>query len=158
EVSPCALHYVEQGRAIIVSYIYHGIICWDAAAASIRWKAELEHPIGRTALSSDGNYLIAYNLSNGFTCYRIDQFALECVYKVRPEPGVLLPSLFLDGSKALLFGQTEGNILIVNREDGSTMQTLCHSGEPASTMGDGGCDIIATGSSERGAHTLVRVW
>ena len=26
EVCPCSLHYVEHGRAIIVSYIYHGIM------------------------------------------------------------------------------------------------------------------------------------
>ncbi|KAI0711253.1 hypothetical protein C8Q76DRAFT_623440 [Earliella scabrosa] len=128
EVYPCSLHFVDHGNAVIVSYVYHGILCWDMATSRLRWRIDVDHPVARAALSPDHDLLIAYDLLGGFACYRTDHLSLVRTYPVSRLQGVLLPSLFVHDGHAIAFGSAAGEVTIVNMEDGRSLQTLRHEG------------------------------
>ncbi|KAI0689315.1 hypothetical protein C8T65DRAFT_588771 [Cerioporus squamosus] len=172
ELRPCALQYADDGRAIIVSYVHHGIVCWDIEERKIRWRFSPGTPIARTAISPDGNAVVAYNLSGGFDYYKFGQSGLAQRYHVSQERDVFLPVCFIHQGDALVVGCARGEVTIIDREDGSPLQVLRHSGMTCTyhmlALADRKIQkadsyrlsyhLIATGSSERGKRTAVRLW
>lgn len=68
------------------------------------------------------------NLRNGFDRYRIDHRKLVRTYSIPVGENVSLPAFFIHNGDALLFGSACGAVTIVDKDDGSLVQTLDHAG------------------------------
>ncbi|EIW54899.1 uncharacterized protein TRAVEDRAFT_131739 [Trametes versicolor FP-101664 SS1] len=163
ELSPCSLHFIENGRALIGSYVYAGMICWDVETCTIKWRIPAETRIGRSALSPDHRSIVVCNLVDGFDRYRIDHQRRVQQYSVRLGENIPLPVCFIHDGDALLFGSACGDVSIVDEDDASLIQVLHHPGllvlgNPAYIVVDGNVSYIATGTSERGKETKIRIW
>ncbi|KAL1937216.1 hypothetical protein VTO73DRAFT_14443 [Trametes versicolor] len=69
---PRSLHFSQQGRALVVAYLYHGIIGWDVATKTCLWSIPPDTRIARSALSADEKKMVICNLFDGFACYNLE--------------------------------------------------------------------------------------
>lgn len=85
----------------------------------------------RSALSSDGGFIVVHNLLNGFDRYDVHTGDLVSSYDsmVRsPDLNVVLPVLYIHDNRDLLFGNAEGQVRIIDVTS-RMKQDLPHDGE-----------------------------
>ncbi|EIW54258.1 WD40 repeat-like protein [Trametes versicolor FP-101664 SS1] len=162
EVSPCSAHFVDDDRALIVTFVYHGIVCWRISTLEVLWHFSPETRIGRAAISPDQKSIVVCNLLDGFDRYRIDRAKKVQSYSVKHHINIALPVAFIHDGDALLFGSACGTATIVDKDDGSLIQSLTHTdGEIIQAIAYikiGARHIVATGSSEPGRENVIRIW
>ncbi|KAI0367550.1 hypothetical protein BV20DRAFT_949893 [Pilatotrama ljubarskyi] len=127
EVSPCSAHFVDGGRALVVCYT-GAQKCWDISTWAIEWHICPETRIARSAISPDQKSLVLCNLHDGFDRYRLDRRRKVQTYAVTQGENVALPVVFIHGGEALIFGSGCGTVAIVDKDDGSLLQELRHTG------------------------------
>ncbi|KAJ3520573.1 hypothetical protein NM688_g9143 [Phlebia brevispora] len=89
-ICPMSLHFADEGRSLIVSYLNHGII-------------------GQSALTGDGRYLVVHNLSSGFDRYDLQIFGKVHYYPAMSSAANNVPLPVICMAKdMLLFGSTVG--------------------------------------------------
>ncbi|KAI0324435.1 hypothetical protein GY45DRAFT_1262848 [Cubamyces sp. BRFM 1775] len=169
ELLPRSLHFTDEGKALIVSYLYHGIVCWNISAKTWQWRIQTGTRIARSALSPDGKAVAICNLMNGFVRYRVKTGEMLSQYPVEVVDNVSLPVLFIHEGRSLLCGSDRGEVTIFNAETGSLVQVLQHPGPCTVSQCSiisihqayqraGGMDWVATGTSETGDRTNVILW
>ncbi|KAH9885093.1 hypothetical protein C8Q73DRAFT_601742, partial [Cubamyces lactineus] len=157
EVLPCSLHFVDGGMDLIVSYVYHGIVCWNVSSRAWKWRIQTGTRVARSSLSPDGSTIAICNLLNGFVRYDLNTGEMIRHYPVEVVENVPLPVIFIHQGRALLCGSDRGEVSIFNTEAGSLVQVLHHQGLCEYEYADG-VDWIATGTSETGDRTNVILW
>ncbi|KAI0692062.1 hypothetical protein C8T65DRAFT_532033, partial [Cerioporus squamosus] len=158
DLGPCSLQFLDEGKALVVSYVYDGIICWSTDNLGMLWRLS---PAGkltaRLAISPDQKSLITHNLLNGFDRYRIDHLVHAQTYLILSEAGVTLPVCIIQDGKAMLLGSTLGKAHVIDVDDGRVLQTLSHPGTFLQAHA-AGKSVIATGSSNHGLDTVIGIW
>jgi hypothetical protein len=84
---------------------------------------------GRSALSPDGEFLVATNLYDGVDWYSIKSRMLVHSMVQRIETNVTIPVTFIDHGSAILVGGSCGHASICDANTGETIQELEHDGE-----------------------------
>ncbi|KAJ3555629.1 hypothetical protein NM688_g2469 [Phlebia brevispora] len=158
-IRPRSLHFADDGRSLIVSYLNHGIICWDIATGSRKWNIVASSQLGRSVLTRDGRYLVVHNLSSGF-----DKYDLQIFGKVHHYPAVSpaannvpLPIICMDND-VLLFGSSTGGAKLTDLS-GQIEQTLRNPALIVQSLAS--CHLedekyIALGASEQPPY--VTIW
>ncbi|KAH9923240.1 WD40-repeat-containing domain protein [Fomitopsis serialis] len=162
-VAPRSCHWSKSGRtaSLVVSYAHHGIICWDATASAVIWRISPRNgPTGRSSLAPDGGRLAIHNIADGFDLYEVHPRKRIRTFKYTPTHHVTLPVLFIHGGTALLMGSDAGRVSICDVGTTLPVQVLRHESDVIQAMAsfEGETRLIATGSSEMGDHTYVKLW
>ncbi|KAI0759946.1 hypothetical protein BC629DRAFT_1295105 [Irpex lacteus] len=161
DIQPRSVHFTPDGKAAIVSYLSHGIWCWNVETGENLWKIMPRTPLGRTAASADRNVIVASNLYNGFDCYSTITRSLVHTFRTRITHNVPLPIEFIHDSAALLFGSSCGDVTLWELESHNWVDSLRHAGQ--SLVGRAYTEVgdrryIATGVSEPIEQARVCIW
>ncbi|OBZ70902.1 putative WD repeat-containing protein K04G11.4 [Grifola frondosa] len=129
-----ALQFYKNGSNLIVSYLAHGVICWDVRTRSQIWSILPPHDtpnIGSSTLSPDGRNIVVYNLINGLQSYLIGSSKKRTPrrhYKldVPSRSKHRLQVAYIHEGQALVCGTTTGNVCIWEVATGEYFQLLAH--------------------------------
>ncbi|KAJ3552959.1 hypothetical protein NM688_g3877 [Phlebia brevispora] len=161
ETTPRSLHFSKG--FLIVSYLDHGIACWDLNTKRVHWHFSTQTQIGRSAISPDEKLIAICNLAGGFDLYDLHSHEKTKTYLVpTPKDGnVPLPVSFIHEGEDLLFGSSCGAVQITDvvspivqklpHPDSDIIQAIAYY-----RMGD--VYYIVTGSSETETRTYVKIW
>ncbi|EPS92446.1 hypothetical protein FOMPIDRAFT_1107525, partial [Fomitopsis schrenkii] len=161
-------HWLPSGPslALIVSYAHYGVICYEVPTATVLWRIPTRNgAIGRSSLSPCNELLAIHNIAAGFDVYRIDTRKRISTFRYQPSQYVSLPVLFLHGGKALLTGSDVGRVRVYDIATTLQVDQLNHSNVvlyliliPVQASFTGQRRRIATGSSETGEATYIKLW
>ncbi|KII87886.1 hypothetical protein PLICRDRAFT_176646 [Plicaturopsis crispa FD-325 SS-3] len=163
------IYFTHGGGRISVSFLYHGIYCWDTDSRAQQWHIE-PHAIGRSgmigssALSPDDQEkFLTMNLESGLGIHKPDMYlrVLKSFPHV-PSTGSNVPVsvAFLHGGTHVISGSNNGFARIWEMT-GEEWQTLYHPGEVVRAIGAHmyeDCSLIATGTGILGTDSAIRLW
>ncbi|KAJ8489223.1 hypothetical protein ONZ45_g13678 [Pleurotus djamor] len=175
-IAPHTVHFMETKGSpfLLVSYLYHGVLCLDLDIAGrehlpICWQlVPRSIRIGKSALSPKQNLLFFFNFYDGFDMYSMSEPhgafqapRLLRTFKLSIAHNVLLQCAFINAGKSVLMGCTNGNVVVDNIVNGAP-EVLPHDGDDivqaVAYHCSSGSAYIATGTSERGDETSIRIW
>ncbi|KAF9790990.1 WD40-repeat-containing domain protein [Thelephora terrestris] len=159
-----SIHFL-QDSSLLVSYLEHGIVCWDLKSGSTRWNiVPRVRYIGRSCVSPDGKFVAVSNMYDGVDFYSISTpaFSHTIQYRVNPHMNSPIPVEFFPDGRVLLIGGTHGSARMVDTQTYETIQLLPHSGDLIQAVNvhraSGGGWVISVGVSELGTETAIKVW
>ncbi|KAJ3553637.1 hypothetical protein NM688_g3502 [Phlebia brevispora] len=163
EVSPRNVHFFHMGESLLVSYLNHGIVCFDVASQTMTWSLPLRTQIGRSALSPDEGTVMISNLAGGIDMFDVrTRMHIDTLSLPSPEErNVPLPLLFIHEGEDMLFGSATGDVQIVDATFPIVqllVHTKCHIIQALAYCHCDDAYYIATGSSETGNETCTKVW
>ncbi|KAJ8514311.1 hypothetical protein ONZ45_g8126 [Pleurotus djamor] len=175
-VAPHTVHFIEaQGSPfLLVSYLYHGILCLDLDMAGgvhlpVCWQlVPRSVRIGKSALSPKQNLLLFFNFYDGFDMYSMSEPhgafqapRLLRTFRLTITHNMLLQCAFINEGNSVLMGCTNGNVVVDNIVNGAP-EVLPHDGDDivqaVAYHCSGASAYIATGTSEKGEETKIRIW
>ncbi|KAH9856330.1 WD40-repeat-containing domain protein [Lenzites betulinus] len=158
-----SVHLTDNGAAIIISYLHHGIHYWNVSKGQFLWKIRPRTArIGRSSLSPDGQIIAVSNLHDGFDLYDVrDQTHIRTI-PVRVRVNVPLPVAFI-GEHQLLMGTSCGEVRIYNIQTAKHEQVLIAQNDIVQAIAAWGrttknVEFVAFGTSEAGPETSVMIW
>ncbi|KAF9783286.1 WD40-repeat-containing domain protein [Thelephora terrestris] len=161
EPTACSLHFIEGGRLLVVSYVDHGIVCWDVDSMEIKWQITPRTcNIASSAVSPDEKVVVVANLYDGLDWYRIPDRVFSRSFHLRISQNVPIPVLLVDEGKILLVGGTSGDAMIIDAYTAETIQTLDHNPDDYVQalafcfVEETGTRQIATGTSQ----SIIQIW
>ncbi|OSC96543.1 hypothetical protein PYCCODRAFT_1333653, partial [Trametes coccinea BRFM310] len=128
ELLPLSLQFAPDEEDLIVSYLYHGIICWSISSQSVKWRILPSTRAARMSLSADGRAVVFCNLLNGFDLFEVASRQLVRNFSVDVVEIIPLPVIFVHDEGAILCGSDHGEAIIFDVESGSQFQVLQHPG------------------------------
>ncbi|PBK58322.1 WD40 repeat-like protein [Armillaria solidipes] len=161
---PTGVHIPPSApNQLLISYLDHGILCYDLDEDITIWRVWSDRRIGASALSIKGDAFVATNLYDGIDFYstvkrtRINRAALHIL------ENVLIPIEFIHEDESVLVGSSTGIAVILSTELGREQQVLVHGSshdliQAVDYTVYGGRQYIATGDSEKGDDTQLQVW
>ncbi|KAH9855123.1 WD40-repeat-containing domain protein [Lenzites betulinus] len=161
-----ALKFHDGGSSLIVSYLSHGISCWDTANHTSRWHIALPHTkpnIGGAAISPNHRFVALYNLKDGVDIYVLgaqSKAKSKRLYKFDKSPSSRhrLQVEFVHRGHAIVSGTTSGKVAVWEMSTGELFQTLEHGGKYHCSVIQDKISYIATGSADRGQQTYIKIW
>ncbi|KIK15240.1 hypothetical protein PISMIDRAFT_115461, partial [Pisolithus microcarpus 441] len=74
-----AIAFKDKGNLLVVTYLHHGIVCWDTSSFKQQWQINPIHShqimygshSGHAALSSDTKCIALMNLGDGVDIYSL---------------------------------------------------------------------------------------
>ncbi|KAF9784449.1 WD40-repeat-containing domain protein [Thelephora terrestris] len=166
DITPIArsIHFLKDG-SLLVSYLEHGIVCWDLKSGSLKWNiVPRVRYIGRSCVSPDGKFAVVSNMYDGVDFYSISTpaFSHTIQYRVNPHVNSPIPVEFFPDGRILLVGGTHGSARMVDTQTSETIQLLPHSGDLIQAVNvyqaGSGEWIVSVGVSELGSETAIKVW
>ncbi|EAU84045.2 hypothetical protein CC1G_06907 [Coprinopsis cinerea okayama7 len=123
------IHFIESEKQMIVSYLNHGVICWDIYTRSPIWTIAHSHVpgfIGHSHVSSDERFICINNLATGFDVYNIKSRTLVRSLQVpsHRERNVPLVSCFLRDRNVVITASHDGEARVWHVGSGMLMQKL----------------------------------
>ncbi|KAI0351857.1 WD40 repeat-like protein [Trametes cingulata] len=165
-----ALNFHEEGKTLIVSYLAHGISCWDTVTREARWHIQMPSTtpnIGGAAITPNHRYIAVYNLVDGLDLYTLGPHKKpkpRMSYKLNKPPRSkhTLQVEFIHRGNAVVCGTTSGTVRVWETSTGEPCQDLDHPENDiiqaiASTLQDK-TSYIAVGSAARGQGTYIKIW
>ncbi|KAG2094667.1 WD40-repeat-containing domain protein, partial [Suillus discolor] len=130
-VHPRSVHFLKNGTRLIVSYLNHGIICWDLKTRNALWHIVLSlsrRQIGYAALSHNACYLIVSNMNISMNLYALGEKEPLQSFLQPTNTGINFPLgvSFLHWGRAVVCGSQMGSIKIWEMLSGEHLQTLEH--------------------------------
>jgi WD40 repeat protein len=128
---PRSLHFLKGGNRLIVSYLNHGIVCWDVRSGIMLWQIKPDSPrIGYSSISRDQRFLLVSNLRDGMDLYKIGQPGKVVSFRQAavPEKNYPMNTHFLHNDRAVVCGSPTGKVGIWDTLTGGYLQTLYHDG------------------------------
>ncbi|KAF8347502.1 WD40-repeat-containing domain protein [Amanita rubescens] len=132
-----SLHFTNRGRNLVVSYLNHGIVCWDVATSAQLWCIEPSHThrhinaSGFSAISPDEKEIAISNLSTG-----VDVYSLKSMTKTRSFIDTILPDTnypigveFLANGSLVSSGSHTGRPCVWDKHSCGIFQVLEHGRE-----------------------------
>ncbi|KIK13465.1 hypothetical protein PISMIDRAFT_118842 [Pisolithus microcarpus 441] len=121
--------YIASGadaNCLVVTYLHHGIICWDPFSATYRWTMPLGTLIGHADLHPDETRIAVMNQHNGVDIWQVPAAILDCSLPLPIRKGVLLPVLWIDNGVRILTGSDFGEVRVWNPTTGKSLYPLPH--------------------------------
>ncbi|KAI9059349.1 hypothetical protein FKP32DRAFT_1679792 [Trametes sanguinea] len=142
-VGPRAVHFMNNGNALLATFLTHGIRCWDFSAGSFTWCiTPRTGRIGRSALSDSERVVAVSNLCDGVDLYStVDQTFLRTI-ATEIRINVPMPVVFADDDTLAYRAIRAGSDVV------QAIAILSRRGEK----------VLAFGLSEAGPRTTVAVW
>ncbi|KAI5990920.1 WD40-repeat-containing domain protein [Pisolithus albus] len=151
-------------RTLLVAYLHHGILLWDAIKAKMVHFVYVKTLVGSMSVSHDGNMLVVSNVTSGFDIYHLNDSSLDGSV-LQPSNGMLVPVTFIHEGQAILGGSMCGKVQIWDSTDRSLLGTLIHDAEDvvlsiaAHVESKEDRFLIATGTcSLEGRRGRVQLW
>ncbi|KAH9911476.1 WD40-repeat-containing domain protein, partial [Epithele typhae] len=124
----------NEGKNLIVSYVFHGIVCWDISGQRRVWKispAVATPTIAGASLFAPLRLLAVYNATSGIDVYHIAYHGKQAPRKTyaldeRPQSKHHLPVLFINKGAQIFCGTTNGNVRVWDVASGNIFQDLHH--------------------------------
>ncbi|KAG2740402.1 WD40 repeat-like protein [Suillus brevipes Sb2] len=169
-VRPRSVHFLKNGSRLIVSYLNHGIICWDLKTRNALWHIVpplSRRQIGYAALSHNARYLIVSNMNIGMNLYALGEKEPLQSFLQPTNTGINFPLgvSFLHRGRAVICGSQTGSVKIWDTLSGEHLQTLEHKGPCAifhqwysDTYQGNKFAYIAVGSVGTGGETQIVLW
>ncbi|KAJ2921441.1 hypothetical protein H1R20_g15654, partial [Candolleomyces eurysporus] len=129
-----SVHFIEEGRKIIVAYLEEGVRCYSIQDRKERWRIvpksfrmyvlllmvgyHLTSSRGRVAINNEARFIVCSNLFNGFDVYRIrekDHYR-NIVHQSSEDKNVPLPVLFIHKDNDMLLGSGFGQVNVHENE------------------------------------------
>ncbi|KAJ8583673.1 WD40 repeat-like protein [Rhizopogon salebrosus TDB-379] len=128
-----SVHFLKKGTRLIVSYLNHGIICWDLKSRDMLWHIVpplSRRQIGYAALSHNARYLIVSNMNIGMNLYALGEKEPLQSFLQPTNTGINFPLgvSFLHRGRAVVCGSQTGSVKIWETLSGEHLQTLEHNG------------------------------
>ncbi|KAI0057510.1 WD40 repeat-like protein [Artomyces pyxidatus] len=182
DVRPRGVHFLKEGSRIIVSYLSHGVICWDVETSACLWRIKAEtmfvtfsisipNPIiltsdltsGASALSPDRKSLVISNMQGILNLHRLAQPTPLQSYYVTPSRARNYPLdiAFIHNGSNLVCGSPRGDVFLWDTASGEHQQTLSHGDELIQTVTGSQTRLygyIATGNSNKAEATAITIW
>ncbi|KAH7918994.1 WD40 repeat-like protein [Leucogyrophana mollusca] len=151
---------------LIVSYLNHGIVCWDVETNTQLWRIIPIHRhrlVGHASLSPDQRTLLVSNLSEGMDLYNLGQSRpiRSFKYTLDSEANFPLEVSFLHEGAAVACGSPTGDVNIWDSATGEHRQTLTHEGTPVQAITAHQREeaaFIVTATSGSGERTVIKLW
>ncbi|KAA1479134.1 WD40 repeat-like protein [Dentipellis sp. KUC8613] len=130
-----SLHFTRKGRQLIVSYLAHGVVCWDTKTGDILWRIVPSHEsqlIGYTALSPNCRYMLLSNLTDGMDLYEVGKSHIARSFKnagVDQDNNLPLMPRFLHGGSSVACGTSDGQVKVWKTMSGKHVEDLDHERE-----------------------------
>ncbi|KAI5983030.1 WD40-repeat-containing domain protein [Pisolithus albus] len=161
-----SIHWLHKGRdanCLVVTYLHHGIICWDPFSATYRWTMPLGTLIGHADLHPDETRIAVMNQHNGVDIWQVPAAILDCSLPLPIRKGVLLPVLWIDNGVRILTGSDFGEVRVWNPTTGKSLYPLPHPVEIVRAVtahydSQNHSFRIATGNAETMGKIAVRVF
>ncbi|KAH9911735.1 WD40-repeat-containing domain protein [Epithele typhae] len=160
----------KDGKNLIVSYVSHGIVCWDTSTHGRLWEISLPvatPTIAGAVLFAPVRLLAVYNSVSGVDMYDIAYHGKQRPRKTypldeRPHSKHRLPVQFINYGAQLFCGTTNGNVRIWDVASANVFQDLHHdSASPTrlyTAVVKQNKSYIATGSIGSGGRPQIKVW
>ncbi|TDL15909.1 WD40 repeat-like protein [Rickenella mellea] len=122
-----SLHWLDHTEHLLASFVYHGIVMYDAVTSQI---VQVLHIPTMISLSPDNQTIVVHNLNGGFDSYELKTGKLVKEYRPHvPESGsgaiLPFPSLYVHSGSAILGGMPTG-ATCWDTADGFILTTLEH--------------------------------
>ncbi|OBZ66279.1 hypothetical protein A0H81_13832 [Grifola frondosa] len=164
-----AIQFHKNGKNLLVSYLAHGIVCWEISTRAQLWTITppCDTPnIGSSALSPDGHSIIVYNLADSLQLYSVGSFKNQepkrsYEFDAVPRTKRKLQVAYLHKGNAVVCGTTTGNVCIWETASGEYFQLLAHNEDIVQAIDScqrGDTSYIATASAEKGQGTYIKIW
>ncbi|KZS99768.1 WD40 repeat-like protein [Laetiporus sulphureus 93-53] len=154
-----------QDNCLAVSYLHHGIICWQLDQDTFSQIWAIQMPLcGSFNISADNDLLAVSNILTGFDIYEIRSGLHKLALQVNGEhPDQILPIKFHYG-KLLLASSMVGKLYLHNSQNAKCLQRLRLKDKVAvqaiSTFHSEESDVymIAGGTSISNSANYIQVW
>ncbi|KAI6002071.1 quinon protein alcohol dehydrogenase-like superfamily [Pisolithus albus] len=160
-----AIAFKDKGNLLVVTYLHHGIVCWDTSSFKQRWQINPIHShqiIGHAALSSDTMRIALTNLGDGVDIYSLGKSYPDLRIKNRPaseDQNIVMQVSWLFDGEAVISGSSDGVIQIWDTSSGEPLQSLEHKGEEAIAAFEyPSGTVIATGASRATQDVYIKLW
>ncbi|KAH9931483.1 WD40-repeat-containing domain protein [Fomitopsis serialis] len=164
-----ALKFNEAGGQLIVTYLSHGIVCWDISTRQSIWRLvppTTDYAIGHSAISPDYRQIVVHNFQDGLQQYAIKgkespHPMLKYLFDTHSDSKLALQVAFLHHGRAVISGTSTGRVCIWETASGDYFQQLPHDGDTIVAVT--GCQrgefsYVATGAASKGAETYIKIW
>ncbi|KAF8995248.1 hypothetical protein BDQ17DRAFT_1330664 [Cyathus striatus] len=122
-----SLHFIKNDTKLIVSYLNHGIVCWDLKESLKLWTINptFRH-IGYSSLSPDGSHILVFNLEGGMVIFSVSKLTMlrRFHYPVNQSRNEPVTTVFLNNAQHVACGLYNGTINISHVRTGTVVQTL----------------------------------
>ncbi|KAI0037736.1 WD40 repeat-like protein [Auriscalpium vulgare] len=154
----------KEGK-LVVSYLSHGIACWDLASLLMVWRVQHD-ACGSLALSPDRSVFAVYHPSRSYDLFKVASRQKEKLRQLLADgdaAGHYLPACFIHDGTFLVGGGVAGKVRIWGVETGTRHQVLRHPGNCIVKAISGFYDfdtdtfLIITGTSQ-GTESRIYVW
>ncbi|KAI6167511.1 WD40-repeat-containing domain protein [Pisolithus thermaeus] len=151
-------------RTLLVAYLHHGILLWDAIEVKMVHFVYVKTLVGSMSVSHNGNMLVVSNVTSGFDIYHLNDSSLDGSV-LQPSNGMLVPVAFIHEGQAMLGGSTCGKVQIWDSTDRSLLGTLIHDDDALMWSPQAHIEskedrfLIATGTcSLEGQRGRIQLW
>ncbi|KAH9893360.1 WD40-repeat-containing domain protein [Cubamyces lactineus] len=157
-----SVDFAENGEALLVTYLTHGIRRWDLSSRKFTWFIPPRTGrIGRSALSPDGRFIAASNLFDGVDLYSTHDQTLLKTYRIDIAINVPMPVSFIT-NHALIVGTSSAKVCIFDMAITEPIQVVPSEGRLIQAISychpNPDITLIAFGPSEMGLQTAVEIW
>ncbi|EIW56587.1 WD40 repeat-like protein, partial [Trametes versicolor FP-101664 SS1] len=182
-----ALRFHDDGAALVVSYLAHGISCWDTETQQSRWHIPMPDVrpnmqviralcgispdayllSGGAAISPHHRYITVYNVKDGLDLYALGpqkKAKAKRSYKFDKPPRSkhLLQVKYVHRGHGIISGSTSGQVSIWETTTGEVCQKLEHGGERRTCIRpilfSHKLSYVATGTAACGQNTYIKIW
>ncbi|KAJ3762554.1 WD40-repeat-containing domain protein [Lentinula raphanica] len=155
-------HFLDEKGYIVVAYLHHGLWKYETenGTSVLAWGPD--EKIGSTALSPDGQALVATNIRSGLDWYKTSTHSKWKKMSSSPEvsepnSNIPLPVCFIDKGKHVIMGTSKGYAVIFHSKHGRKLLSLDH-GNDRTWVTALKSQLIATGDGNCGVDTRIKVW
>ncbi|KAF9786242.1 WD40-repeat-containing domain protein, partial [Thelephora terrestris] len=124
-----SVHFLQEPNSVVVSYLHHGITCWDRNSLSLVWQITPRScQIGRSCLSTNNGTIAVTNLFDGVDWYSIKSQRLVDSFRMLIEDNIVAPIIF-DGTGSWISGGSCGAVRVICPFPAIGIETLELEGE-----------------------------
>ncbi|KIK22687.1 hypothetical protein PISMIDRAFT_11405 [Pisolithus microcarpus 441] len=129
-----ALAFREKGSEWVVTYLNHGVVCWDTRSFEQHWQINPIHShqiVGHAALSSDMKHIALTNLGDGVDIYSLGRSHPDIRLENQPlseEKNIPMQVSWLRDGAAIVSGSADRGVHIWEIPSGEAVQSLEHEG------------------------------
>jgi len=165
-IRPRSVHFLPGGWKLIVSYLNHGIVCWDVMTQARLWTMTPSHyslHVGSSSLSPDFRHILVYNLCDGLDLYKLRSKNMQQSYRFTADADVNYPLkvAFTNNGQSVVCGAQDGQVRVWNRITGMQEQILAHGDhliQGICTHQTDHCALIAITASNTVDHCPIAIW